>query len=475
MAIRLPSRRQILASGAATALLRPFIDCIEARADGPAIKPCFLTMTKAQAQYGGANGAAAVDQWMPRMEDGKLKLSNILSTFESVKEYMTVVVGLDVAGPKDWHFSIPNLFTGSRRGGNLSSATGESIDGYVARRIGGIEPLVLNPTWGIGSANPYDVPTWVQSPTGAIVRKNAYSNPLTLFKDLFGGVKLPEPSPANAADAAQRKAAYEAAVARTRTSILDAIRADAARIKARAGAEHRAQIDAALGGVREIEARLVGTNGTPSQELSSACAPPKEPVVGGRAVDSEANLRRVWQGLIDVTLAAMRCGLPKARVVSFGFLNHECQSYRPMRIRAEFAHPRHGDTPYHFEYTHHFGFPQYSQHEAFLHSFYASLLSGMKAIPSGGSNLLQQSLGMYATCMSHNHSNVGHSFLVFGNAGGRVRSNRILTFGDPKTRQATGKPHNDLLVSMLQGFGYGDVKTFGSPDLVKTNGLPGFL
>jgi hypothetical protein len=149
--------------------------------------------------------------------------------------------------------------------------------------------------------------------------------------------------------------------------------------------------------------------------------------------------------------------------------------YRPARIRAEFIHPKWGDTPYHLEYSHFPGGEQFIKHEQFAYSFYASLLAGMKNIPAGGTNLLHQSLGMYATTMSHNHPNNGHSFFVVGNAGGRVKSNRILVFGDPKTKRPTGKPHNDLLVSMLQGFGYGELKTFGSPDLVMTNGLPGFI
>jgi hypothetical protein len=472
------SRRTFLASSASVALLKPFIDCIEARAAAPSLKPCFVSMFKAQIQYGGGSPdqpSVTVGNWVPTMAAGKLKMSPILAPFEAVKDYMTFVVGLDVAtGPSNWHHCIPGLFSGSKLAGDNSPARSETLDYYVARRMGGgVDPLVLNPYFenGYSEQKTQDHASWYRSADGSIVRKRPISNPLAAFTEVFGqgGVVMPQGDPA---DAARQQAAYDAAVVRSRKSILDAVRADANRVRSGLTSEHKIQIDAALGGLREVEVKFVGKNGRPSPELQAQCSVPARPSAMGKSLDNEANMRRCMEGLVDVALASMRCGLRP--VVSLQFLDHHCQEYRTSRIRSEFTSEVDGDTPYHFEYSHHPSGTPYIKHEAYVHSYYARLLSGMKDIPAGATNLLEKSIGLYMTTMSHNHSNNGHSFFVVGNGGGKLKSNRILTFGDPLTRQPTGKPHNDLLVSVLQAFGYSDVTSFGDPQLCK-GGLPGFL
>ena len=474
-----PSRRTFLTSSASAVLLKPFIDCIEARAAGPNLKPCFISMFKAQIQYGGApvdQPNLTVPNWVPTMEGGNLKLSPILAPFESVKQHMTFAVGLDVAtGPANWHSAIPGLFSGWKLPGDNAAARNETLDFYVARRMGGgVEPLVMNPYFegGYSEQKTEDHASFYRSSDGTIVRKRPLSNPLAAFTEVFGQGNVVIPPPGNPADAARQQAAYDAAVVRSRKSILDAVRADANRVRNNLTSEHKVQIDAALGGLREVEVKFVGKNGRPSPELQAQCSAPTRPAAMGKSLDNETNMRRCMEGLVDVALAGMRCGLRP--VVSLQFLDHHCIQYRPSRIRGEFTSMTDGDTPYHFEYSHRPQGAPYVKHEVYLHSYYARLLNGMKEIPFGETNLLEKSIGVYMTNMSHNHSNHGHSFFVVGNGGGRLKSNRILTFGDPRTRQPTGKPHNDLLVSVLQAFGYSDVTSYGDPQLCK-GGLPGFL
>jgi hypothetical protein len=465
------SRRKLMVSGAAAAVLRPFIDAVEARADGPALKPVFFTMFKGQCQYGGASSAAAsARNWVPTMEGGEIKLAPLLAPFEKVKRYMTFVVGLDIAtSPQDWHWSMPTLFTGfnSKRLGARAVPTNESIDMFVARKMGpDVEPLNLNLYGKSMQTSIGSMLSWGKADNGMIYRKPPHYDPLTMFQAVFGKDTVPA---LGGVPSANRQAALE----RSRRSLLDAIRGDAAALKARAASAHRAQIDQTLDGIRQLETELIGKNGALSPEMAARCAPAGTPAAEPEEpFGSEAAFKRAFQAMVDVTLAALRCG--RRRVFSFQFLDFDCQRFVPARIKPEWKSITKGVTPYHFDHTHFpFGAP-YIECEQYIHGFYAKLLEGMAAIPAGSGNLLEQSLGVYATTMSHNHSSNGASYFVVGNAGGRLKSNRILTFGDPTTNRATGKPHNDLLVSLLQAFGHTEVKSFGDPALCK-GGLPGFL
>ena len=103
--------------------------------------------------------------------------------------------------------------------------------------------------------------------------------------------------------------------------------------------------------------------------------------------------------------------------------------------------------------------------EARTTALMTKLLHGMKATPSGSSNLLDESLCVYGTQMSYDHSNNAHSFLIAGKAGGKLSGGRVFKFGNPLVNAPTGRSHNDLLVSLCRLAGFPEVNSYGDPML----------
>jgi hypothetical protein len=57
--------------------------------------------------------------------------------------------------------------------------------------------------------------------------------------------------------------------------------------------------------------------------------------------------------------------------------------------------------------------------------------------------------------VGNTHSHNRMPFVLAGSAGGAIETGRLLTYG--------GRPHNDLLVSILNAFGVA-ATTFGAPE-----------
>jgi hypothetical protein len=113
--------------------------------------------------------------------------------------------------------------------------------------------------------------------------------------------------------------------------------------------------------------------------------------------------------------------------------------------------------------------------ETKVNEFYAKILTGMKAIPSGTSNLLDQSIALYGSIQSYDHSNENHSFMMAGSGGGRIKTGRVIKTNDFSKREGGRDfPHNDVLISTLHSLGFSDVKSFGNPEFCK-GGVQGFL
>jgi len=119
------SRRTLLLTPAAYALLKPFVDCIHARADAPIYPECLVVMFKAGGQYVGPDHGPSSANWLPKAgpngeagASGKITaMSPILAPLAPAIEMTSVVGGFrDKAQENsinDFHHSNPNIFTGA--------------------------------------------------------------------------------------------------------------------------------------------------------------------------------------------------------------------------------------------------------------------------------------------------------------------------------------------------------------------------
>jgi hypothetical protein len=101
----------------------------------------------------------------------------------------------------------------------------------------------------------------------------------------------------------------------------------------------------------------------------------------------------------------------------------------------------------------------------------------LKSVPAGDGTLLDSTLVVYMSEISHgNHGHEYHPTIMFGSGGGMVTPGRYIKYPinlprpsspygfDTDVNAFSGYPHSRLLVSILQGFGL-DVDYLGAPSL----------
>lgn len=478
------NRRQILVGSTAMLLLRPFVTAINAFAEGPVAGGVFLTLYKSQGLYPGNNPA----NWIPKVQNNSLILPTALKGYEPVKDLMTFVKGLDNDACYDckfpngqaqpWHSGLKSVFTGQ---GFPYAATnepdlapfGESIDHYIARRMG-TESFLMNPYWFNTGGKNENYNSWRKEPNGLIARIAPHGHPRDAFHAAFDRFMPPVMSTNDGKSKEER-------ALRAKKSILDFAGKDLARVREQLSAEHRPQMDQHLDALRSLEKSLMGANGNASSAtVSEQCTLPSEPSssdAGWAGANQAVFLRRV-AAMREVALAIMRCGLRP--VMGFHIGDENGGEMLPGYWKDDCVHPDgNKGRNYHNEIWHAAGDGGGTFHvniEREISNMFAELLIGMKNIRVGAdSNLLEKSLAVYGTSMSFDHSNFGQSFYVAGTAGGRVKGGRLLSYGEVVNGgMRSGRAHNDLLVSMCQAWGYTDVKTFGDPKYCK-GGLEGFL
>jgi hypothetical protein len=88
----------------------------------------------------------------------------------------------------------------------------------------------------------------------------------------------------------------------------------------------------------------------------------------------------------------------------------------------------------------------------------------MKAIPTPTGNLLVDSVVLMLNNMGSGHSIYDLLYVLAGNAGGRIRGNRLVPTGTGSTDQKTKQlAHSQLLLSICHAMGLDDIDHFGRP------------
>jgi Protein of unknown function (DUF1552) len=264
----------------------------------------------------------------------------------------------------------------------------------------------------------------------------AMQNPWDAYKRVFANLpasaSAPAPAPAPTVKVDLRKSALDYALA------------EITGLRARLGARDRELLDSYHESLRDIERRLAGTQ-MPAPLAS--CAPPTL----GSSVDvkAEANYPAIGRLQMDLAVAALQCGLTRVASLQWGNSNDQC-SYSFLGINNlghDLAHNNNDCDRDHAKKLKVYRW--YSEQAAYL-------LGKLAAIDEGGVSMLDNTLVLWVSEFSESN---GHNanrlmWLLMGNAGGQLRSGRVLDCG--------GRSVNDLHAALCNVFGITD-RTFGNP------------
>lgn len=420
------SRRTVLRGLGGVAIALPFLEVMQARAEGAPPKRLILLFS--------ANGTVP-GAWAPTGGETDFTFSPILEPLAPHRKKLLVLGNVDLKVAFDspgiaHQRGIGTLWTGrklddSHLFGLAGWGIGPSIDQVVAQAIGGATRF--------GSLE-----LGVQVSDDTVAARMCYAGPAqplpplvdprAVFDRLFGSF-----------DADPKVAAARRA---HRKSVLDAVRAEFAAISKRVSVDDRRKLDAHATAIRDLEQRLDVVF-----EPGPACAKPDEPPP--LPLSDPASFPAITELHLDLLTMALTCDL--TRVVSLQW----SQAASPTVFSWL------GLTDLHHELSHRSDSDAPAQAALIaIHRWYAeqvaALLTRLDSVQEGDGTLLDHSLVVWGNEMGHgnDHSYLSTPFVLAGSAGGIFKTGRYL--------DRAHQSHNDLLVTCLNAFGV-PVNTFGDP------------
>ncbi len=386
--------------------------------------------------------------------------SNILTPLAPLGAKLNALQGLDYkckAGEQH-QAGIIAFLTGSKQSGSPNDYSSyASIDQVIASKISkGVKAkpsLQMAVRWATGRSK------GLLSPINCVnFEDNAAKSPIpplldpqAIFKDLFGSLDATQ-APQVAAQVARRK------------SVLDFVDKRYDALSNKLGAKDKVRLQEHLSKIRDIELALdKGVAG------GGVCKPPTlidtskydyaaglnmstgVDTVQAGAVETDKLIPAVGTLMMDMMVMALACDI--TAVGSFQWSDTEAKHTFPWLNLSE----------HHHFYQHDGGFQpvQCEQIGIWYSKQHLYLLQAMEACDMGGHSLLDESVVLFGSELAHppEHTNVSIPLLLAGGGGG-LKGGRHLNYN--------GRPHNDLLVAVLNLFGdprttYGDAEFNTTP------------
>jgi hypothetical protein len=420
----------------------------EARGDGAA-----RTVNAARTAYGPSGKplrlvcvymphGRAHELWQPRagfdiaFPDATLAPFDDATYGRSFKSDLLVVDGVDlsagIAAGTTGHDAPRAIFTGSGANGRNAS-----IEQFLADERGlGADTPHTSVVLGVGNdaSDILSNVSWARG--GTAIPKSI--DPAQTFAELFGG-----PLGAQKEELERERRAGK--------SVLDAVRADLVRLRARAPASERDKLEQHAQSLREIEKRLVG--------VRRDCAPPEAPdrakfprlrAFGG----GEPYLDAVTDLQIDLLARALACDITRFSSLFLADLTRT-------GLVGDYPIDVHGDVAHRYDARseRHPGNPSTWRalgiQNRYTHSKIARLLQRLDEAGVLADTLIYASSDMGDPAL---HSSRNVPTLLLGGAGGRFKMGRYIDLRRPKSYDGT--PNNRILVSICQAFGV-DTNRFG--------------
>ena len=379
-------------------------------------------------------------QWVPQKTGAAWDLSEELTPLAKVKEYVSVVSGMNIksGNERGHHAGCVGILSGSpmisqdpQGAPYASTFSAPSIDQVVAthlkpptrfrslelgvsRRVSGSEGTTLKYLShnGPDNANPPE-----------------YS-PAAMFKRLFGDGFV---SPG-------QKQVVDPRLA-LRRSVIDAVRTDARALQQRLGATDRQRLDQHIESIRALEIQI--------QAIETALPPPSACVAPGAPADltGDDHLTAITDAMANLLALSLACD--QSRIFSIQFSGSVGSTvYKEIGVTTEhhgITHDEPGDQPTVHAIT------------VFIMKRFASFLEQLENTPEGTGNLLDRCaiLASSDTAEGQPHSISDYPILIAGGAGGSLVHPGI------HYRSGTGENTSNALLTLLQAMDI-DVTEFGN-------------
>lgn len=383
----------------------------------------------------------AYELWRPgegfdlRFPDSTLAPFDDPATYgRSFRDRLLVIDGIDltagIAVGTSGHDGPRVILTGSGADGK-----GPSLDQFLAEGRGlGQGTLFTSVVLGVGTAQPGNGSSISYGEGGVPLPK--WIDPAQTFAELFG-----------AALAGDKRDALEEE-RRVGRSVLDASRAELARLAAQAPAAERAKMEQHAAALRDIEKRLAGA--------ARACAPPvAEDRVhfahtgsydgGATSLDAITDLQ------IDLLARAMSCDITRFATLMLGDLSRT-------RLYPELPDDVHEGVAHRYDAAEprerHPGTPSTWRALAIQNRYsYGKVARLLAKLDEAG--VLDETLVLVSGDMGDpaRHLSRDVPTLLAGGAGGAFAMGRMIDLNRGKPAGAPGVPNNRLLVSIARAFG----------------------
>ncbi len=422
------SRRNILrgmAGGSAIALGLPLFDYLldgngSALADGGPIPRRF-------GAFFWGNGVIP-SRWIPGTTGAGFALSEQLMPLAPVKQWLSVISGMNIrtGNERGHHAGTVGILSGSPMisqtptggAGYASTFSAPSIDQVIAAAIAG-DTLFPSIEYGVHDGAPGSEGTTLKylSHNGPDNVNPPEYSPRALFDMVFGDSFTP---PGEAPMADPRLG--------LRRSVLDAVLADGASLKARLGMKDQTRLEQHLEGIRTLEMRLARLDEVTPPPYLAGCERP------GAPGDPGDDLRERNRLMADIIAMAMACD--QTRVFSNLFSGSVSNTRYP------------GTSGGHHSQTHDEGEPWSDVHAAtmYIMQCFSDLLQAFSAIDEGDATLLDHVAILGSTDLSFDHSPNNFPILVGGRACGDLR-------GDFHYRSPSGENTSKVLLSLIRACG----------------------
>lgn len=269
----------------------------------------------------------------------------------------------------------------------------------------------------------------------------AYTNPFEAFTSIFGATQ----------PGGEPQFTPEQLLAQDQ-SLLSLIREDVERTRSRLAGPEKAKLDQYMSSLESLEKQIVS-----AAQGRLNCQDVPAPDLTGVDEGTYENARldpAVIHAHVDLAASALACGLTRNTHNSILGMEGPHDGYRWL-----------GNTVGHHNAHHDGKLDELLAIDKYTMSELARMADHLAAVPEGGGTMLDNSLIVYInTCGAKHHGGHDHHFVIMiGNAGGAVKTGRVLTQEDP-TYKGDGKKRciADYFVSLAQAFGV-DIASFGDP------------
>jgi hypothetical protein len=403
------------------------------------------------------NGIHPGSLWTPSgTGDGNAwQLPPNLQDFANLKDYMTLVTGLDMmdaqfkghgwgvvyvlAGGDGTICNVTNDIGKSQYGGLPETSRGTqwqpTIDQIISKAISTNEPYksletgILKYTginMGTASLNLAHI--------GPNMPLPPERDPVKLFNKLFG-MGTPMGLPMEISNQLRR-------------SVLDAVLADAKRLQMSVGSADSKRIDAHMESVRALEMRIPTGGANPPPK--PVCPVPTVPTETAANLDL-AKVTATSKAMNKLIAVALSCNM--TRVYSHLWSGARDDNHYPIvQLDTEHHNLTHGDAAQNEKATH---------IEKYVMSQYADLAQNLKDTPMGAGNLLDNTIiyGISDVAEPASHVHKNYHIVLMGKAGGKVKGNRHY--------RKSGRKVTELMLTLQKLMGL-NVTSFGSWDKTST-------